>query len=188
MRRASRSAPSDAAPACRSRDRALDTVRAARHPFGPGDIELPARLPVANVHERDGPHTGRHHEGDTVDRARAATGGKAKDLAGSGLGVVHNAGPEAPRPAADGSVTAMAKYIATAASVALRRRATRRGRSPPPGSRRLQPPQGTPPRSRALSGSLRALRPAGFVTFCCSVSLPPQPDSKNTAISARLRN
>src|SRR5918994_6983175 len=58
----------------------------------------------------------------------AATGGKTKASAALVLSLWTIQAPEAPRLAADGRVTAMAKYMATAASAAL-----------PPASRTSRP-------------------------------------------------
>jgi hypothetical protein len=121
----------------------------------------------------------------------AAIGGKAKTSPTLVLESWTMHAPEAPSPAAEGKVTAMAKYMATAASVAL-----------PPPSRMSRPISAArlssaataanlPPVISALSGCFRAICPVGLAvlfTWSLSVSLPPQPASKNTAISARLRN
>ena len=97
--------------------------------------------------------------------------------------------PEAPRLAADGKVTAMAKYIATAASVAL-----------PPPSRTSRPTSAArlssaetaanlaPPRSMALSGARLAAIPAGIGDIFGLGLTSATSRQQRTANSARLRN
>jgi hypothetical protein len=104
--------------------------------------------------------------------------------------------PDAPSDAADGRVTASAKYMATAASAAL------------PPARRISRPTSAARLSSAVVAAnplmllafvtaerprRLGVRPAGLVAFSAlscarSVSLKPQPASKKIPIRAALRN
>ena len=190
MRRASLSPPSDAAPACRSRARARETGTPSRASLSAGAtvvsqracpwrtcINVIARTPLGTV-------MGTPRMPPGAETGPNTNASPARVLASC---TMHT--PEAPRLAADGKVTAIAKYIATAASVAL-----------PPASRMSRPTSAarlssaetaanlTPPRNMALSGARLAATPVGLATFSGEGSLPPQAESKNVPISASLRN
>src|SRR5215470_15932973 len=108
----------------------------------------------------------------------AGVGGKEKASPALVLALNTTHVPAAPRLAADGRVTAIVKYIATAASTAL-----------PPAIRMSRPTSAallssaetaakvTPPRKRGLRPDLRAIVPTGLLTLAGSGSLPPQPDT-----------
>src|SRR5215216_2270698 len=117
----------------------------------------------------------------------AAIGGKTKASAALVLSLWTMQAPEAPRLAADGRVTAMAKYMATAASAAL-----------PPASRISRPISAARLSSAATAEKAEPLlsattrerpapygdRPAGLAAWAArsvsmSVSLLPQAASKN---------
>ena len=101
--------------------------------------------------------------------------------------------PAAPSEPAEGRVTAIAKYMATAASTAL-----------PPFARISRPTSAAllssaataanaPPLVTGERPALPAVRPAGLEALeacstATSVSLLPQADSKRTPASAKLRN
>ena len=194
MRRVSRSLPSREAPACRSRDRARDTGTPKRAIRSAGATTCsqrnwPWRMCI-NVMPRTPDGT---VNGWPLTVPGAAIGGNTKASAALVLSSWTMQAPEAPRPAADGKVTASAKYIAAAASVAL-----------PPLCRISRPisaarlssadtaandPVATMPDRPILPGRY----PAGLAALAASsmarsVSLLPHAPSKSTAASARLRN
>ena len=166
MRRASLSAPSATAPACRSRDSARDTGTPSRASRSAGAtvasqrawpwrtcISVIARTPLGTV------------IGTPRMPPGAETGPKTNASPARVLASCTMQTPDAPRLAADGKVTAMAKYIATAASVAL-----------PPACRTSRPTSAArlssaataanlTPRSRALSGARLAATPDGLARF-----------------------
>ena len=191
MRRASRSAPSAAAPACRSRASARDTGTPNRASRSAGAtvcsqrawpwrtcISVMARTPVGTVN------------GSAADGARRATGAKTNASPARVLASCTMQTPDAPRLAADGKVTAMAKYIATAASVAL-----------PPACRMSRPTSAArlssaddggelePPRSSALSGARLAATPERIGEILrATAHFRHKPTARTAPTSASLRN
>jgi hypothetical protein len=103
-----------------------------------------------------------------ADRARRGDRRKDEGLAGLVLESWTMQAPEAPRLGADGKVTAMAKYIATAASVALPPPAGCRGRLGRPALVGATAAKATP-RSRSLSGAVAA-HAAGIASIFASRS------------------
>ena len=114
-------APSSAPPACRSRASARDTGTPNRARRSAGDTDLlPAHLAVTDMHQRHGAHAGRHRERHAVDRAGRRDRREDERLRppwSCRCGRCRR--PRRRGRAADGKVTARAKYMATAASVAL---------------------------------------------------------------------
>ena len=103
--------PAAPAPACRSRDSARDTGTPKRASRSAGrDHLLPAQLAVADVHQRDrrARPTARVNDWPLIAPG-AAIGRNTKASAALVLSSCTMQAPEAPRPAADGRVTASGK-------------------------------------------------------------------------------
>jgi hypothetical protein len=195
MRRISRSAPTSDAPACRSRDSARDTGTPKRASRSAGATACSQRNWPWRICIKVMPRTldGTANDWPAIAPG-AAIGGNTKASAVLVLSSCTMQAPDAPSPAADGNVTASAKYMAVAASVAL-----------PPLSRMSRPISAARLSSAATAANAEPAattrdkpcrpgdRPAGLAAWAArslsrSVSLWPQAASKNMPASASLRN
>ncbi len=190
MRRASLSAPSATAPACRSRDSARDTGTPSRaRPLGGSNGGLPPRLAVADMHQRDCAHPTRHRDRNAADTARRRNGSEDERLAGAGLRVMHDADTRCTeargRRQSDRHGEIHCDCRVGGVAPALQNITPDFGRAAFVGRDGCE---FDAPRSSALSGARFAAIPEGLARFSGEGSLPPQAESKNAPINASLPN